>query len=246
MPVAYRDAHSAAEIQAHLEIVARRGDARVHLESCPELGSEDGPLADEQLTFLAPDQTHCVCVIADDQAGLISSISCAMLSHSLDVVKAHMFCREHGDKTEAVDFIWFRAPKASASNPVQVDLTLVRKTIEDLVSEQSLDTREEMDSMIRQAAPTRPPPANDALTRPEVYFDFSRAVLVVESRDRRGLLLAITLAVFREGLVIQGSTVTTLDGIARDEFEVTEADGTLLSDEQRVKLVQRVRQSVLR
>lgn len=252
MPAVYRQTYSEAEIRGHAEIVAKRGTADVHLESCPDSGNASRGESGSLLTLRSPDQTQCVCIIADDQAGLISAISQVMLSHDLDVVKAQMFSRSKpGDgagalagvgELEAVDFIWFRADRADPDNPVVVDLATLKGELKHALvglGRSMYAVNDELGSNVRQSAP------EGSRRPPKVYFDLRRAVLVVESTDRRGLLLAITLAVFREGMVIQGSTVTTQDGVALDEFEVTESDGRLLSDEQRVKLVQRVRESVL-
>jgi UTP:GlnB (protein PII) uridylyltransferase len=63
---------------------------------------------------------------------------------------------------------------------------------------------------------------------------------VVEARDRAGLLLALTVTLYREGVSILHSEVTTFAGVARDEFVLAEADGEPLSEGRRAELVRAV------
>jgi UTP:GlnB (protein PII) uridylyltransferase len=105
----------------------------------------------------------------------------------------------------------------------------------------------DFDTMTRRAASTAPPPGNAQAPELAVYFmETGSDVLVVESTDRRGLLLSITLAVFQEGLSIIASDVTTMEGMARDEFLITELDGTKLSEDRRRQIVERVQKKLRR
>jgi UTP:GlnB (protein PII) uridylyltransferase len=78
-----------------------------------------------------------------------------------------------------------------------------------------------------------------------VYFSRTRRdLLVVESRDRGGLLLNIALTLYRERVSITRSEVTTFAGIARDEFLVAQLDGKPLTNERRVEIVRAISQAL--
>jgi UTP:GlnB (protein PII) uridylyltransferase len=76
-----------------------------------------------------------------------------------------------------------------------------------------------------------------------VYFDPSASsdLLVVEATDRPGLLLTLSLTIFREGLTIVRSHVTTTAATARDEFEIAETDGRRLTADRRRVVAERLR-----
>jgi UTP:GlnB (protein PII) uridylyltransferase len=95
-----------------------------------------------------------------------------------------------------------------------------------------------------------PPPGTrprflGASTPPRVFFNASALrrgeyVLVVEALDCPGLLLAISLALHREGVQIIGSDVRTEAGLARDCFELASPGGAALSSERLAKIRQLV------
>ena len=65
-------------------------------------------------------------------------------------------------------------------------------------------------------------------------------LLLVEATDHPGLLLQITLSIFRERLSIIRSHITTIGGLAHDEFHLAEIDGSPLSDARREAVVEKV------
>jgi UTP:GlnB (protein PII) uridylyltransferase len=223
MPFAYRAVHDPSEIRLHAAIVARRGAAPVHVERF------SGPGSSAERVWL--------CVVTDDRPGLLSLISSVVLAHSLDIVSARVYCRERpGHANEAVDFLLVRALKGHAAQPLGLDTQSIQDSIEAL-----LNGNTDLDALARQAAPTSPPSPlhKNPLTR--VYFAANKDdVLVVESEDRRGLLLAITLTMFREGLTILGSDVNTENRLARDEFQLAEFAGEALSPNRRERIVRRL------
>jgi UTP:GlnB (protein PII) uridylyltransferase len=261
MPFAYRALHSLEEVRIHHGIVLRRANAAVHVERCvapgsrrrshPPKAAQNGAgrsgarllsIGEADVEFTSSEQIECVCVVADDRPGLMSLISSVVLAHSLDVVKARVYCRIRPGGNEAVDFIHVRAPKATRTRPVALHVSSIRSSLNGL-----LTGKVDFDTMTRRAASTAPPPGDSREPELSVYFSEAGSdVLVVESTDRRGLLLSITLAVFQEGLTIIASDVTTLEGVARDEFLITELDGSALSEERRRQIVEKVRKKLRR
>jgi [protein-PII] uridylyltransferase len=225
MPDAYRHRHDAREVEVHRHIVARRGGALVHVELCPGL--------------VQPDSSRWVCIVTDDRPGLLSLLSAAIAAHSMDILAARAYCRSrHGFPDEAVDLFAMRRLKEPISGPLSGrDIIGVRATVESLLRGETSVSRLE-----RHGAETSRPSAAPPMA---VYFgDSEPDLLRVETTDRPGLLLAVTLAIFKERLSIIRSHVTTIAGIARDEFHLAELDGSSLSDPRRRLVVEKVRAAV--
>jgi [protein-PII] uridylyltransferase len=227
MPEAYRHRHDTREVEIHGRIVAQRGRKLVHVELCP------GPVQ--------PDSGRWICVVTDDRPGLLSLLSAAISAHSLDILAARAYCRSRLDAAdEAIDLFAVRRLKEPISGPLtDRDVDAIRATVESLLRGETSVSRLE-----RHGAQTSRPPAG----RPTaVYFgDSEPDLLRVETTDRPGLLLAVTLAIFKERLSIVRSHVTTIGGIARDEFQIAELDGRTLTDDRRRLVVEKVRAAVMR
>jgi len=227
MPEAYRHRHDSREAEVHSSIVNRRGRARVHVELCP------GPVQ--------PDSGRWVCVVTDDRPGLLSLLSAAITAHSLDILAARAYCRPRRDAPdEAIDLFAVRRLKEPISGPLtERDVAAVRSTIDSLLRGETTVSRLERHGAKTSRPPGAPPTA--------VYFaDSEPDLLRVETNDRPGLLLAITLAIFKERLSIIRSHVTTIAGMARDEFHIAEVDGTGLSEARRKLVMEKVRAAVMR
>jgi UTP:GlnB (protein PII) uridylyltransferase len=213
MPFDYRRRHDDDEVRRHAEIVRRRGNAFVHVER----------------TVAHMPSTDWLCFVTDDRPGLLSQLSAVVLAHSLAVVTAHVYCRRRADAPkEAVDFFLVRSLGSERCNDAMV--AAIRRQAEAVLRGET-----PVENLARHAAdtarPTEPPSTN-------AYFSKSnRDRLVVESRDRAGLLLALTLTLYREGVSILHSEVTTFAGVARDEFLLAEPNGEPLSDERRRSVV---------
>jgi [protein-PII] uridylyltransferase len=222
MPPSYYLRHGDEEIQAHASIISRRAGALVHLERCTGPSQGEG--------------SQWMCVVADDRPGLLSLLSAAISAHSLDILSARAYCRARpGMVDEAIDLFAVRAVR----EPFVVDLdhgplSRIRRTLEDL-----LRGRIDIGSLSKQAAQTSRPASSPAAV---VYFDDARGgdLLIVEAEDRPGLLLAITLTIFREGLTITRSHVTTFADIARDEFDLAEPNGSRLSLDRKRDIAEKV------
>jgi [protein-PII] uridylyltransferase len=206
MPARYRESFDGAAMREHAAIVARRDGAPAHVE----------------IWRHQPKGGAIACVVADDRPGLLSLISAALVVQSLDVVSAQAYTRATASGAEAVDFLWLRR---DAENPLPIrsaDATQVRALLVGLIT-----GKENLESVMRRAR-TRPAPAAGATTRVAFHEtpNLGLSVLTVETHDRPGLLLAITLALFKARVQIVGSEAETKDGHVIDRFNIVELDGT--------------------
>lgn len=222
MPGSYYRRHAPFEVSAHASIVHGRGASLVAVEAYP------GPKTAESSEWM--------CVVTDDRPGLLSLLSAAISAHSLDILSARVYCRtRHGRDDEAVDLFAVRGLKGQDGEELgPTDLTAIRDTMASLLrGEIDVATLEK-----RGARTSRPAGAPPAI----VYFDDSRNtdLMIVEAGDRPGLLLAISLTIFRERLSIVRSHVTTFAATARDEFELAELDGARLSGARRQAIAAKV------
>lgn len=226
MPTAYYHRHSPSEVRVHAGIIHARGDALVVVEACP------GPRESGESEWL--------CVVTDDRPGLLSLLSAAISAHSLDILSARVYCRtRYARGGEAVDLFSVRGLKKQARSGLQrSDVASIRRTMEGLlrgdIDVQSLEKR-----AAQTSRPSGAPPV-------AVYFDDSRGsdLMIVEAGDRPGLLLAISLTIFRERLTIVRSHVTTFAATARDEFELAEVDGSRLSRVRRSHIAEKIRDAL--
>jgi UTP:GlnB (protein PII) uridylyltransferase len=224
MPEPYPNQHSMEEVRAHAEIVARRENSLVHLEACP------GPTDEDDGVWL--------CVVTDDRPGLLSLLSAAIAAHSLDVLGARVYTRTRpGFPDEAVDLFSVRRLGPTHGPIALADLASIRKTMMSLLRGEL-----PVERLQRHAADTSRPSK-----RPEtaIYFhDVETDLLLVETADHPGLLLEITLTIFRERLSIIRSHITTIGGLAHDEFQLAEIDGSALSEARRDAVIDKVRAAV--
>lgn len=204
MPAPYPSVFQPREIEEHLRIVSERRAQPAHLALWRTL--KKGGAA--------------VCLVADDQPGLLWLITRAFDRHQLDVISAQIYCRDRDDGViEAVDFFWLR--KLGADPTVDAaDIERAKTTLLELV-------RTEHDT-------ERPPPRNSTTPAPkrtaEVYFDplalaAGQSILVVEAPDRPGLLATITAELHRLAIEITASDVRTESTRAIDRFTLTSNDG---------------------
>ena len=210
MPRSYRQLFDDDAIAAHASVVARRGMSAVHVEIWREL----------------PGQVAAICVVADDDEGLLARISAALLADDFDVVAAQAYCRTRSDgRVEAVDLFWIRRLSRATGAPESVrlrDVAILSATLDAFVR-----TRSQIDRNLRlRGAPV-------AEGEPmSVRFDRDERdggmVLTIQGPDRSGLLYLITDTLAREGVRIARSDVTTHEGTALDRFQLTELDGTSL------------------
>jgi UTP:GlnB (protein PII) uridylyltransferase len=225
MPDAYAEQHPVEEVRAHAGIVSRRSGAVVHIEGCP--GSNE---AGEPGTWL--------CVVTDDRPGLLSLLSAAIAAHSLDILSARVYTRSRpGSPDEAVDLFSVRR-LGPRNGPIAItDLASIRKAMVALLRGELPVERLE-----RHAADTSKPGGHPETA---VYFHSAEPdLLLVQTADHPGLLLEITLTIFRERLSIIRSHITTIAGLAHDEFQLAEIDGSPLSEARRDAVIEKLRGAI--
>jgi [protein-PII] uridylyltransferase len=153
---------------------------------------------------------------------LLSLVSASLAAQSLDVVAAQAYTRSApGVDAEAVDFLWVsRAPEVDL--PIRsTDATRVATVLRSLIKGETT-----IEAVARKGRrQTVPPPGASTRVTFEEAPKSGLAVLTVETFDRPGLLLAITLALFRARVQIVASEAATESGRVVDRFTVAELDG---------------------
>lgn len=209
MPARYRVLFDPRAIEMHAAVSFRRAGAPARAEVWRNL----------------PDGSAALCIVADDRPGLLSAIAASLTSHRLDVITALVFSRSAADLREAVDLVWVRRDSAGDLDPIDDQEA---ESIGEVLSA-ILGGR----ISVEEIASRRPadPPIGDAAVRVE-FGEGDRngqSVLRVEASDRPGMLMTISLELFKHGAQIARSLVRTVDGCAFNEFDLTEFSGSPLS-----------------
>ncbi len=207
MPAAYASAFTTSEAREHADIVGRRGLQLAHAEVCTGRGALR------------------VCVVADDRPGLLALVTDALLVHGLGISSAQVHCRTRADgRAEAVDLFQLerQEPTGAGIEISGAELSAFVQTLSELIAE----------DVLAASRPSTRPPASRAPTR--VYFELEAlrrgdAVLLVEAPDSQGLLNAITNALHSQGTRILASEIQTVQGMARDRFDLVSTDGVPLT-----------------
>ncbi len=209
MPERYRKAFDDLAFREHAAIVGRRTGRAAHVEIWRQL----------------PKAVGVVCVVADDRPGLLSFISATLAIHKMDVLSAQAYTRRLPDGSgEAVDFLWVRRDAgADHAMPVlDADIQRIAGVLQQLISGEL-----SIEAAVERARPSRAVVPGSST---HVTFDEDRdeglVVLNVETFDRPGLLLAISLALFRANVQIIASDAVTRAGRVVDRFSILETDGT--------------------
>jgi [protein-PII] uridylyltransferase len=208
MPASYREAFDGMSARQHAAIVARRGSQVAHVE----------------IWKREPRERAILCVVAEDRPGLLSLISASLAAQNLDVITAQAYTRtpEGTAQAEAVDLLLVHHDTAPPKPVSAADVARVAETLEGLLGGDVT-----LEEVLQHARRTGSVPAG-ASTR--VTFDQGAsssdlAVLAVETFDRPGLLLTITLALFRAQVQIVASDARTENGRVVDRFTLAELDG---------------------
>ncbi len=215
MPASYRETFDDDDVTAHLAVVSGRvpGETRVARWRTEE---EEGLLA--------------ICVVADDEPGLLAKINAALVAHAIDVVTAYAYCCMDGDGVPiAVDFLWIRRVAGARALPLgEDDVPQIAAMIEALA-----DGRTALAGALAVVPAQAPEASRGGCTVVRFEHDerTGQTVLTVEAVDRPGLLLAVTKTLFTAGLMIVGLRATTEDGRAVDRFELAELDGRAIARE---------------
>jgi [protein-PII] uridylyltransferase len=214
MPLEYRDSFDEAASREHASIVGRRAGAPAHVEVWRHL----------------PEGRAVVCVVADDRPGLLSFVSAALAEAKMDVLGVHAYTRRQSGAQvpEAVDFVWLRRDDDTAAQIGSADAARVVRLLLGLIGGDLAP-----ESLLRQAPPRGPLPLGVSRVGFAGTLDAGHAVLTVEASDRPGLLLAVTLALFRARVQIIGSRADTKEGGVTDRFTIAKCDGSRLSPQRR-------------
>jgi [protein-PII] uridylyltransferase len=212
MPDRYRQAFDDTAIREHAAIVGRRTEANARQPRPPHV----------EIWRQQPKGVGVLCVVADDRPGLLSFVCASLVLHKMDVLSAQAYTRvvpEGGG--EAVDFLWIRRDAEDAMPVLEADVERISDVFGQLVTgEMSIESLAER----ARSSRTVPPGASTTVTFDE--DDDEGLVLTVETFDRPGLLLAITLALFRADVQIIASDAVTRAGRVLDRFSIVEVDGT--------------------
>jgi len=209
MPAAYERLYAPSEVAEHAAIVSRRGTQPVHAELWH---SAKGPL---------------LCVVAEDRPGLLALVTDALLAQGMAIQSARAFCRAVSkDRDEAIDFLELRAPGGPSEVVAQLDrdgLQAFAQSLSGLIA----------DDLGGRAAPSVP--AAQAAPATRVYFERQSLadgsyLLVIDAPDSDGLLHAVSSALHEKGMRIVACESRTVEGRARDRFEVEPSSPRLLND----------------
>lgn len=214
MPAVYGRLYQADEIAEHAAIASRRGEGLVHAELWQ---SKYGPL---------------LCVVAEDRPGLLALVTDALLMQGMNIQSARAFCRQVGTEgAEAVDFLELRALNSSGESASS-------ESVVDLFDDDGLRAFiQSLGELIAADLTKRPSTAPRAAAGPStrVYFEREapeegRYLLVIDAPDSNGLLHAVSSALHVKGMRIMACESRTVEGRARDRFEVEPESGRALSE----------------
>jgi UTP:GlnB (protein PII) uridylyltransferase len=224
MPPSYRRAHGWAAIQEHAAIVERRGHAMVHIE------------------IWRVRRGTVIVIVSDDRTGGLAMMSAAIAASGFDIVMGEAYRRaREGQLAEAVALFELQRPSDDEGGPITSDdLASIAGELESLFQGETHAER-----LLQRHAPTLPPGAQ---APSEVTFadEDAAAILLVEARDRPGLLATITAALTEASACIVDSEIVTVNGRARDRFQLTEAGGEPLSGSRREAIAHTVSTAVER
>jgi UTP:GlnB (protein PII) uridylyltransferase len=218
MPPSYRRSHGWAAVQEHAAIAERRGELLVHME------------------IWRVRRGTVIAIVSDDRAGGLAMMSAAIAACGFDILVAEAYRRTRGSRpaeTLAL-FELRRLSDAEGRSIAHDDLLPIGRAFESLLHGETSAER-----LLQRNARTVPPGPQAS---PEVTFadDDGAAILLVEARDRPGLLATLTSVLIEAAARIVDSEIVTVDGRARDRFQLTEPDGEPLSDSRRAAITQSV------
>jgi UTP:GlnB (protein PII) uridylyltransferase len=223
MPPSYRKAHSRAAIEEHAAIAARRGSAPVHAE------------------LWRFRRGAVIVMVTDDRDGLLAMMSAAVATMGFDILTAEAYQRARATQApEAVALFELRRPAEEGRALTATDVAAIAVALQSLLRDELAS-----EGVLRRNAGTVPPGPQAS---PDVTFadEEDSGILLVEARDRPGLLAAITSCLAEARVRIVDCEIVTVGGRVRDRFELVEADGGTLSLERRDAIARSVLASIER
>jgi len=216
MPARYFEQVDAAQAKEHARIVDERGQRPVHAGLFG--AGTGGPPG--------------ICVVAPDAPGLLAAISAALMLEDLDVTRADAYTRRTpSGQYEAVDLFWVRRAFVESAAPLsEADVPAIASTLTELLSHPGAP------SVPARATLAITPGTAETSVRFTENLDSSWLTLELESNDRTGLLLAVTAALFAEGIQIVGSRIRTHGLRVHDRFDLVDADGSAITGTRRQRI----------
>jgi [protein-PII] uridylyltransferase len=187
-----------------------------------------------------------LCVVAPDRPGLLANIAAALSAARLHVHAAQIYSCMLGDARLAVDLFWVqRSGQSAAQNDhaaaVEPQLGRLRRDLR-AVLEGEVDAAALVGARAKGGRKERGGPA--VVTRVGVDNRASPDHTVVEviTRDRPGLLFALSHAIYSHGLSIAVAKIATEGTRVVDVFYVSEQSGDKIADGERAD---RLRQALV-
>lgn len=220
LPTSYRERYRPDVVAAHARTAEARGNA----------------LATAGLFQTEQHGLSGLCIVANDQPGLLSTITAAIVLGGFDVVDAETYSRHRGaDELEAVDLFWLRRADANRR-----DEPLTEREVEHIRSTIVAQLVGEVDAeaLTRTASAETAPRRTPQNTRVRFIEDQSGALctLEVETGDRSGLLLALSRALFSQRVQIVQSQIRTRGDRVFDRFSLLEFDSSPISEGRRLEI----------
>ncbi|MBK9258778.1 MAG: [protein-PII] uridylyltransferase [Polyangiaceae bacterium] len=228
MPDRYVLSNAPAAIAAHAELARKHRDRSASVALVPSRHPQAAEL----------------CIIAADKPGLLASITAAITASRLQVHAAQINSRVLPDgSVQAVDLFWVRDRTEGVDGVARGLASLVRDL--DAVLSGRIEPQELADRRLRAWRTDRATP----LVRTQIGIDDRASprhtVIEVMTRDRPGLLYAISDALYRLGLVIAVAKINTEGTRVADVFYVSEANGEKVAPGKRTTEVRERVASVL-
>ncbi len=214
MPERYALANAPAAILAHAE-VARMHERDTGARALVALVPSRHPEAAE------------ICVVAPDRPGLLAAITAAIAASRLEVHAAQIHSRKAAGGVQAVDLFWVRDRAEGVDGVARALAKLVRDIHAVLGGD--VTASELANRRAKGAAYERATPKITSQVSIDARASSRHTVIEVVSRDRPGLLFAISDALHRLGLSIAVAKINTEGSRAADVFYVSEADGSRLA-----------------
>jgi [protein-PII] uridylyltransferase len=222
MPYRYVVSTDASSIVAHADVWDQRGSAPVHAAIVPSSATEFSEL----------------CVVADDQPGLLANIAAVITASRLEVFAAQVYSRIVQGSSEAVDLFWV-TDRIDGNAGVERRLPTLLSDLRDVctgrvAAKDLLRARTGGQSRWRE----RPSPAIPTKVVLDDRASPRHTVVEVFAKDRPGLLYALANALHDVRLTISLSKINTEGASVADVFYVSELDGSKVRPGERYREIQ--------
>ena len=218
-------------------IVAHAAVVQEHLSA--------GELASVQLIQQEAHDEVQLCVVAADRPGLLAQIAATLAAARLQVHAAQIYScpltdREGRQHSLAVDVFWVQGGAGRPAD-ARTSAPLVHKLQGDLRAVVSGGTS--ASELARSRRPVSRREREGPPVQSRVILDDRAApghtVVEVITRDRPGLLFALSHAIYRQGMSIAVAKIATEGARVVDVFYVSEPDGRKISSSERADALKR-------